>query len=188
MNNFSGTKLNDYMKQFESCSDSVFEGYSAFNSEDKITSENESEGSYTDLVNEYAAIKTEVEVIQSSNGVEKFEDVELENEDSQTEKSSSTSEFSEPWDLIEKSQRLLSSVDGILHKTVNNKKQILKKINSEISIESRNLSISSSRKSSIWWQEDFHFENPLPIQYIVKWSAQLILALEKLHALGIVCR
>lgn len=130
-----------------------------------------------------------MEEIQSSNNrVEKIEDVVLENEDSQTDKSSSTSEFSEPGDLLEKSQKLLSSVDGILHKTVSNKKKKLKKINSEISIESRNLSLTSSRKSSVWWQEDFYFENPVPIQYTIKWSAQLILALEKLQALGIVCR
>lgn len=53
----------------------------------------------------------------------------------------------------------------------------------------KNLASFNSRKSSIWSDyDDADLEHLVPVRYIIKWSAQLLLALEKLYALGVIVK
>lgn len=98
-------------------------------------------------------------------------------------------------DLVTKSQKLLTSVNTALidpSTTDKYKKRKVKGINKENDTEigecsQRKLSSQMSHVSS---SIDLEFDSSLILseEIVVKWAAQLLLALEKLHALGVICR
>lgn len=132
---FSGIKLCDYVRQ-RSLSSVNFYGRNN-------VSDNESECSYTDLLNEYASIKI-------SNNCNDKENVEQLTGNGINE--------------------LKDDVFNDSYENDTGKHQL------------------NSRKSSTWSDENVDLEHLVPVQYVVKWSAQLLLAFEKLHALGVIVK
>lgn len=99
-------------------------------------------------------------------------------------------ESSEVNEILKKSQILLSSID----KTLRDKEKIEvnkieEKVNKEIEKTPKILKVLSNASSSVSC-EDFDEFNEISPQVIIedaiKWSAQIVLALEKLHSLGVI--
>lgn len=168
----------------------------SFNKDDDY-SDYDSDHSYSDLINDYttnrltkssSTIKSDTDT-KSEHLLEEPPDV-LEDSEGSCELKSDQPEIS---DILVKSQELILSVDETLNKNVNLQNNIVKTNESEKAEIQANKSRKSSRKSSerSEWSlfDDFQFtENTLlPIHDVIKWSAQLLLALERLHLLGVIC-
>ncbi|KAF5275098.1 hypothetical protein FQA39_LY07035 [Lamprigera yunnana] len=151
-----------------------------------------SEYSYSDLIFDYALNKTKESKSSSTLGSLNVEDSTLETvgpvDNSEPSKGSDNSNS----DIVRSKDALTST-----HNTLNNETQkfVFEDLNSEkdyvdISSQKRpELSRKSSEKSEWSWFENVHSNENilLPINEVTKWAAQLLLALQKLHSLGVVC-
>lgn len=142
---FSGVNLWEYIKQNFSSKVPSFhdldqELEASMESSSCDVSDNESEFSYTDLINEYTSSKSKLDLDQENLNVPSKSDGGDGSSEAINEKCDSTvdlSEFSKKTTLTED----FENICGIM----------------------------------------------VPKKYVVKWAAQLLLALEKLHSLGIIC-
>ncbi|KAI4468772.1 ribosomal protein s6 kinase [Holotrichia oblita] len=177
-----GTKLSDYIQKMQSANGNSFNFV-----EQCLDSDNESEGSYSDLINEYAASKlqiTEKNKVEANNiildkHVTKIDDLDaihpVENDYAHSEIDG----------MLSKSHKLLSTIDEALSKTPT-PSQLPLAIDA---LEAAKLKEAFQRKlsdKSVY--DDLEFK-PLNvnIEDVTKWAAQLLLALEKLHIIGVVC-
>ncbi|GJQ76643.1 hypothetical protein Trydic_g15503 [Trypoxylus dichotomus] len=141
-----GSKLLDYIQQMHSLNGSYFDLSAEY-----MDSDSESEGSYSDLINEYAA-KGDASNTLEIDG------------------------------MLMKSQQLLNTIEEALTKIPESPIQI---DGAEIA---KATDVFERKLSDRSLQDDFEFKpTTVNIKDVTKWAAQLLLALEKLHVLGVVC-
>lgn len=149
-----------------------------------VASDNESEGSYSDLINEYAANK---QLSLKTNDIQKdllpeniIATSEDRNDDCIVENGLNNLEID---DVLTKSQKLISSIEEVLNTRAEEFK--LPSNGSESKCIENTVERKLSNRSLL---DDLEFpQTNINIEDVVKWAAQLLLALEKLHVLGVVC-
>lgn len=153
-----------------------------------VESDNESEGSYSDLINDYAASKLQVpDEIENNpkqspdlneNLTKTYEDTNpIDSEPNSSDKSGLD-------DMLLKSQKLLHTIEEALNRNVETAEVSLQSDSNEVKMKDmidRKLSDRSSYEDSELRPINVNLAD------ITKWAAQLLLALEKLHVLGVIC-
>lgn len=150
------------------------------------------------MINDYTYERAQVDVTESKKSEQKsiataeHNKYEPEHSDSiaeEVEESEINNELP-VYDLMQKSQQLLSSVDDTLHQnSFNTIPKPLETCNAQSKIDSYS---SSQRKLSDMSNCDEIYDEvegcPLAgIDSIKKWAAQIVLALHKLHSLDVIC-
>lgn len=154
-----------------------------------MDSDNESEGSYSDLINEYAASKLQITEKTKPDADNVVSDKQATKIDGDLDSNRSITDndyvHSKIDGMLSKSQKLLSTIDEALSKTPTSPQLPL-----EIdAVEPAKLKEAFQRKlsdKSVYDDLEFKPLN-LNIEDVTKWAAQLLLALEKLHIIGVVC-
>lgn len=151
------TRLWEFVKQTSRFSSKDIEQLREYET-NQVTSDNESECSYSELFYECAASKNAT----SNNSVNTDE-------------------------ILTKSQELIISVDAALKKNSELKKNVQHFEGSFefINVSSQRRSSNASTVPEVY--DDFGEFTQIPIDNIIKWSAQLLICLERLHRIGIVC-
>jgi hypothetical protein len=175
-----GKKLWDYIKYRSENPDDVF-----CHSDDQILkrvqemelSDPESEHSYSDLINDYAASKRKI--VKSARDVENepLSDDSYEKVNVEDLTGTNRNLMDEPVPT-----RLLG-VDLLMESSQINNASKADKASDEFAGANRRKYSEISNVDDVDVIQNF----TVPMQDIVKWSAQLLLALEKLHALGVTC-
>ncbi|KAJ8925910.1 hypothetical protein NQ315_009762 [Exocentrus adspersus] len=180
LENCSGTKLSEYLKRQTSCREVVTNKENSILKQiQDISDDNDSELSFSDLVNEYANSRVKsVNVAgcsdrKSSSSDDSYVKIDLENKLGGSTLKESKSE------VIDNSQKFLSSIESALTDSSMESQSKYKLM--EDSSQGKDTNLDG-------FEENFDAHLVLPEKTVVKWSAQLLLALEKLHALGIICR
>lgn len=161
-------------------------------------SDNDSELSYSELVNDYVINRSKevnVDVEKDNSSDDSYEKVDM----SDLQLNRTQNIMDKPLtqcdveDLLTKSQNLLSSVDSTLTEKITIPGHTKGRSKDEDNMDALiGRDISSDREnqrgSVSLATEDFDTNLVLPEETVVKWAAQLLLALDKLHTLGVVCR
>lgn len=205
---FSGTKLSDFLKTHSLNSDDIFP-----QNDTKVyqhlhdISDNESEKSFSELINEYNTNRCKNSP-DTQSGVKNDQNVTSDEEDDDDEDSfekidmidvlspnikKTLNLIDEPLkpcttkDLLTESQRHDKTDEDIIKQKYTKKK--MKEIDKPVLRRSDSVRTerSLSQLSSLD-MEDFDGSLVLPQDVIIKWAVQLLIALEKLHTLGIICR
>lgn len=194
LKNFSGTKLTEFLKTHSMNT----EDNASMNNERRIfqeiqqMSDNESEKSFSDLINDYTSNRCKNDLPSNSKNdqVVSSDDDSFEKIDMNDVAFSSKTPISLTYESskTEPSTRLPCTADQDIIKQKFTKKRIkeIDKIPFERS-ESIKTERSLSQVSSLEL-EDLNGSLVLPQETVVKWAVQLLLALEKLHTLGVICR
>ncbi|XP_022907278.1 ribosomal protein S6 kinase-like 1 isoform X2 [Onthophagus taurus] len=170
-----GKRLSNYLKML---SNNHLTSATMYSSHEGISDDDESEGSYSELLNDYAASKFNKEEVKKSKETPPAIEIEPNGADVKTIiEEEETPEVKELDNILTKSQQLISSMESTIQFSRENSVNYDDKIN------------DFTRKLSDRSVCD-EFEIPqqaLKLDDVVKWSAQLLLALEKLHRLGVIC-
>ncbi|KAF5294977.1 hypothetical protein FQR65_LT10620 [Abscondita terminalis] len=176
----SGISINEYMKKLnaEEILNTSFSSNCTNPNNTPIkeyeNESDESEFSYSDLINEYALNRSRKSKSSSTLESLNVDDKNKSDDDLTT--------------LLTRSQELLTSVQGTLNKSVGCEKPLYTmKCTDTVNTEKPVLSRKSSEKSEWSCFEEFQIDMFLSIADITKWAAQLLLTLQKLHSLGVIC-
>lgn len=196
----SGISINEYVRRLnaeEIFNSSFYSNSTHFNS--TTTNEfdeesDESEYSYSDLINEYTLNRSRKS--KSSSTLESLNvDESVQENKCDVIKGSEASNDDDVKSVLIKSQELLTSVHGTLTKRLDSDQSAIE-IGNSTNIELGKchekkpvLSRKSSERSEWSWFEDFQVDESISLSLndITKWAAQLLLSLQKLHSLGVIC-
>lgn len=202
---FSGTRLSDFLKTHSLNSDEIFSKTdSKFYQHLHDISDNESEKSFSELINEYNTnrrknspdTKSSVDKDQNATSDEEdedsFEKIDMIDVRSPNIKKTLNlmDESLKPCttkDLMTESQQRDKTDEDIVKQKYTKKK--MKEIDKQVLRRSDSVRTerSLSQVSSLD-MEDFDGSLVLPQDVVIKWAAQLLIALDKLHTLGVICR
>lgn len=203
-NNFSGTKLSDFLKTHSLSSDEVlFENDSRIFQEIQEISDNESEKSFSDLINDYTSSRCKNATGSKSNP--KNDQISTSDDDSfEKIDMSDVLPNKKPVNLLDEPLKLCTTKDLMSSESQTNlcqdtvdrnivKQKYTRKKLKEIDKTAFKRSDSVKTEGSLSLVsslvlEDFDENLVLPQEMVVKWAVQLLLALEKLHTLGVICR
>lgn len=203
---FSGTRLSDFLKTHSLNSDENFP-----KTDSKLyqhlhdISDNESEKSFSELINEYDTnrrknspdTKSGVDNDRNATSDEEEEEDSFEKIDMIDVRSPNIKKtlnlIDEPLkpcttkDLMTESQQRDKTDEDIVKQKYTKKK--MKEIDKQVLRRSDSVRTerSLSQVSSLD-MEDFDGSLVLPEDVVIKWAAQLLIALDKLHTLGVICR
>lgn len=143
-----------------------------------MSDDNDSELSFSDLINEYNSNRVKnlnMTDLEQKSSCSDDSYVKVDVEDKSSHSGNIVKNLSEPLNV----KRDAILVRGIQGKAPETSK--LDKASSDNDSSERN-------HSDINFEENFDTHLVLPEKNVVKWAAQLLLALEKLHVLGVICR
>ncbi|XP_028141296.1 ribosomal protein S6 kinase delta-1 [Diabrotica virgifera virgifera] len=189
----SGMKLSDYLKR--QVDDTTFNKTTeVLTSQFHEESDNESEGSFSELVSEYHNSR----ILNRSSSQNMFKDeINADKDDISSDGSFEKLDLEDNArdkiisDQIWRDAEPQSSSDATLNEQIFHQKYTRRKeTDLDTSIISRKQSTTSSQRSQVSSFDTDCFRDRVVVseKVVIKWAAQLLLALDKLHTLGIICR
>lgn len=170
---YSGTKLLEHLKR----SYTEFTTSSEFNGS-YVDSDNDSEGSYSDLINEYTASKFQTAKHTFNSTID----------ETKTGKATDVTTTFGKNNLVE-SDNMLTKLQGSSATAQGSLCEQPNTFGEKEHDESlQNKEVFQRKSSEISASDDIEFRSiKAKVEDVVKWTAQLLLALEKLHVLGVIC-
>ncbi|CAH1102840.1 unnamed protein product [Psylliodes chrysocephalus] len=185
----SGMKLSEYLRR--QGNDTSFDKDEEFiTNQIQEDSDNDSEASFSDLINDYN-ISRLANSSNSSKTISNREQSEERDSDGSFEKVD-VADYALPEEVFG-DNKPMNSPDTVLTDQIFHHKYTRRKVSNADKRDFSNESVASNQRklseiSSIFDFEIFSNRLVVPEKMVVKWAAQLLLALEKLHTLGVICR